>query len=129
MWQKVHVCKSCCDGERKFFSKISIFLHKSFISLLYFEKEIGGLHCKHIWKHPLFTIFSLFLTVAEIFKISSKYSLPHKSVKNIFTQDSSYSSFTSRTYVPSPSHKFLETSVFYYIFDTFHKARGAQYFR
>ena len=57
-------------------------LYPSFVS-----KKIGALHCKSFSKHPLFTLFSLFLTVSEVCNISNKYWLPNKSATKIFLRD------------------------------------------
>ena len=64
------------------------------ISFLHFQKNGGTLHRKRFSKHPLFTTFSLFLTVIEVCNILNKCKLPNKSANNIFsTQDNLYPSF------------------------------------
>ena len=61
-----------------------ILLSKRLYNLLSFEKNVGTLHWKHLPKHPLFTIFSLFLTLSEVCNVSNKYWLPYKSANKIF---------------------------------------------
>ena len=60
-------------------------LYPSFIS-----KKTGAPHRKHFLKHPLFDIFSPFLTLSEVCNISKKYWLPNKSATKIFLQKTPY---------------------------------------
>ena len=54
------------------------------------RKKVGNLHSKRSPKHPLFTTFSLFLTVNEVCNISNKYWLPNKSAKKILLHKTHY---------------------------------------
>ena len=46
-----------------------------------FEKKVVTIHCKPFRKHPLFSTFSLFLTVGETCNSSNKYWLPYNLAK------------------------------------------------
>ena len=52
--------------------QVSTFLHKG-LYINIFSKNIGSLHRKRFSKHPLCTIFSLFLAMSEVCNISNKY--------------------------------------------------------
>ena len=54
-----------------------------------FRNKVVTLHRKSFSKHPLFTTFSLVLTVSEVCNTSNKYLLPCKSVTKIFLQKTS----------------------------------------
>ena len=54
-------------------------LHPSLIQV-----KTGAFYRKSYQKHPLFTTFSLFSTVLEMWNFSNKYWLPDKSVKKSF---------------------------------------------
>ena len=47
-------------------AKRQYFYTREFISLLHFERKLVLLIAKPFWKHPLFTTFSLFLTVRNV---------------------------------------------------------------
>ena len=58
------------------------FLHKRLYIPRLLRKEICALHNKRFSKQAVFTTFSLFLIVSDVWYISNKYWLPNKSVKS-----------------------------------------------
>ena len=88
---------------------MSILLHKKLFiipSLKKKKKKIGALHPKTFSKHTLFTTFSLFLTVNEVYNISNKYCPPNKLPKKIFLRKTPYTAPSFTKILCSPSHKF-----------------------
>ena len=88
---------------------MSILLHKKLFILPSFQKKkkkIGALHPKTFSKHTLFTTFSLFLTVNEVYNISNKYCSPNKLPKKIFLRKTPYTAPSFTKILFSPSHKF-----------------------
>ena len=55
-----------------------------------FRKKLGVLHRKPFSKHPLFSTFSLILTLSEVCNIWNKYWLPKKSAKEVFLHKTTY---------------------------------------
>ena len=89
-------------------------LYLSFIS-----KKNGIFHRKVFSKHPLFTTFSLFLTVSEVCNISNKYWLHSKSTKNCFYTNTLHPpSFQKRIYDihPRSFHKHQMFTTFLLVF-------------
>ena len=101
-------------------AKRQYFCTRDFISLLHFERKLVLFIAKPFRKHPLFTIFSLFLTVGKDYNIQMNTDFFINQLKNILTQDTFNSSFDSRKKLRSPSQKLLETFSFHYIFTNFH---------
>ena len=69
--------------------QILIFLHKIPYISPFSQKAIGVFCHKSFLKHQRFTICLLVLAVVEVYNISNKYQLPHKSVKYLlfYTKD------------------------------------------
>ena len=104
------------------------FYTRDFISLLHFKKN-GALHREHFSKHPLFTLFSLFLTMGELCYISHEYWLPIKSANKMFLQKEPYTPPLFQKNLRSPLQKLLETSIFYNAFTSFDSKWGLLYFK
>ena len=105
-------------------AKRQYFYTRDFISLLHFERKLALFIAKPFRKHPLFTTFSLFLTVRNVCNIQINTDFFINQLKNIFTQDTFSPSFDSRKKLCSPSQKLLETfllhfTAFYKQFTTF----------
>ena len=68
-------------------AKRQYFYTRDFISLLHFERKFALLIAKSFRKHPLFTTFSLFLTVRNVCNIQINTNFFINYLENIFTQD------------------------------------------
>ena len=100
-------------------AKRQYFYTRDFISLLHFERKLALFIAKPFRKHPLFTTFSLFLTVRNVCNIQINTDFFINQLKNIFTQDTFSPSFDSRKKLRSPSQKLLDIfTTFYYILQT-----------
>ena len=77
------------------------------------------LHRKRFSRHPLFTIFPLFLTVSEVCSISNKYLISYKWAKKCFYKETLRPSYISKKSLCSTSgEKFLKNHFlpyFYYV--------------
>ena len=100
------------------FRKISIFINKRLYVPPSF-KENGALRQKRFSKHPLFTKFSLFLTVSEvvIFQINTGFLI--NQLKKLFYTSHLKPFLGFKKELHSPLQKPLETSTFYQIFTIF----------
>ena len=68
-------------------AKRQYFYTRDFISLLHFERKLALFIAKPFRKHPLFTTFSLFLTVRNVCNIQINTNFFINYLENIFTQD------------------------------------------
>ena len=71
------------------YQNIYIFTQET-LSPSFILKKNGALHCKRCSKHPLFTTFSLFSKMNEVYNTSSKCWLPNKSASKIFLHNTPY---------------------------------------
>ena len=70
-------------------------LQKRFYIRSSFRKRIGSLHHKRFSKHPLFSTFSLFLTMNMVRNISNTDFIINQ-LKNVFTQEKLQAPFISQ---------------------------------
>ena len=68
-------------------AKRQYFYTRDFISLLHFKRKLALFIAKPFRKHPLFTTFSLFLTVRNVCNIQINTNFFINYLENIFTQD------------------------------------------